>query len=198
MTTATRQRLHFEEDPLTPGVLLTGLSSEKARLKLASSKALRNLSEHAPERVYPFFDIFAGLLGHENNIIKWNAILTLAHLARADGDGKIDILLDRYLEPITGPVMITAANTIKGAALIARQKPHLAERIAKCILRVEKATYATPECRNVAIGHALTALGSFLFLLEDVRPAIRFAVRQTHNPRPATAAKARRLASNYS
>jgi len=93
--------------------------------------------------------------------------------------------LDRYLTPIDGPVMITAANTIKGAAMIAQAKPHLAPQIAAAILRVEKARYATPECRNVAIGHGLEALRGM-----GVAEARELAKRHLRNPRVATARKA--------
>jgi hypothetical protein len=48
-------------------------------------------------------------------------------------------MLDDYLAPIRGPVMITAANTIKGAVIIARAKPHLAAKIAGALMRVERA-----------------------------------------------------------
>jgi hypothetical protein len=175
------------------GELLTGLGSHHARVKLGSSKALRELSRREPELVYPHFDIFAGLLGHGNNILKWNAMLTLANLASVDREGKLDRLLDVYLAPIAGPVMITAANAMKGAALIAQAKPHLAERIAKAILRVERANYASGECRNVAIGHALKTLGT----LGDSRRLRAFARRQLDNPRRATANKARGLLSAF-
>jgi hypothetical protein len=174
--------------------LLAGLTSREAGVKLAASKALRELSRHQPELVYPHFEVFAELLGHENTILKWNATLTLANLARVDRDGKLDRMLDVYLAPIDGPVMITAANVIKGAAVIAMAKPHLAERIAERMLRVEKARYATAECRNIAIGHALQALGELAGVLGDPGAIRRFASRQRGNPRPATARKAGTLA----
>jgi len=176
--------------------LLESLGSEQARTRLSASKALRELSQRDPGSVYPYFDVFAGLLGHPNNVVKWNAILTLAHLAPVDSEGKLDCLLDEYLAPITGPVMITAANTIQGAALIALAKPHLADRIAARILRVEKANYATPECRNIAIGHALEALWKIRALLTTPGRVHTFAARQMGNPRPATARKAARFAAS--
>jgi hypothetical protein len=85
---------------------------------------------------------------------------------------------------------------IKGAVVIAAAKPYLAERIAKQLLRVEKARYATPECRNVAIGHALEALRKLMTLLPDARGVRRFAARQVDNPRRATANKARKLVTH--
>src|SRR5690349_11683002 len=125
--------------------LLRELESREKPARLTASKELRDLSAEAPELLYGCFGRFAELLEHENNVLRWNAILTIGHLARADRDGKIEGLLERYLAPIRGPVMITAANTIKGAAMIARSKPALADEIVCGIMAVEKARYATPE-----------------------------------------------------
>jgi len=159
---------------------------------LAASKKLRDLSADDPGAVYPHFDMFAALLSSGNKVLRWNAILTIAHLASVDADGQIDGLLDEYLRPIRGPVMITAANTIKGAAIIARAKPHLAPKIAGALMRLERAKYATPECRDVAIGHVLDALPKIVS-----RPAARtFAAKHVNNPRPATAKKAARLSAS--
>lgn len=170
--------------------LLSDLESPDKRVRLAASKKLRDLSETRPAEVYPHFARFAALLEHENHVLRWNAILTVGHLARVDGAGAIDQLIERYLAPIRGPVMITAANIIKGAASIARAKPALADAIARAMMQAEKAKYATPECRNVAIGHALEALRTIPAHAGEVK---RFAARHLNNPRPATAKRAARL-----
>ena len=161
-----------------------------AAIELQASKQRRDLSESSPGTVYPQFSEIAAQLGSNNNVLKWNAILTLANLAPVDREGKLDALLDRYLVPITGPVMITAANTIKGAAIIAQSKPKLVENIVAAIMCAEHGKYATPECRNIAIGHALQALTTMKATGREVR---RFAARHVDNPRPATAKKAARL-----
>jgi hypothetical protein len=175
------------------GEVLVGLGSRRAGVKFGASKALRILSERVPEALYPHFDFFAAMLDHENQILKWNAMLTLANLARVDREGKIEAILDRYLDPISGPDMISAANAIRGAVVIGMAKPHLVRRILLRIMRVERAQYATPECRNVAIGHALKALEPLADLLPDRRMLRLFAARQLGNPRAATSAKARKF-----
>ena len=171
--------------------VLAGINAKRAGVKFGASKALRILSERVPEALYPHFDLFAAMLSHDNQILKWNATLTLANLAPVDREGKIEAILDRYLDLITGPNMITAANAIRGAAIIGVAKPHLVRRILLRIMRVEREDYATPECRNVVIGHALRALEPLADLLPDRRVLRLFAARQLGNPRPATSAKAR-------
>jgi hypothetical protein len=173
--------------------VLAGVGAKRGAVRLGSSKALRILSERVPELLYPHFDFFVTLLDSDNRILQWNATLTLANLARVDRKRRIEAILDRYLKFITGTNMISAANAMRGAAIIGVAKPHLVKRIAQRIMRVERAKYATPECRNVAMGHALAALGVLADLLPDQRAARLFAARQLGNPRAATSAKARKF-----
>jgi hypothetical protein len=173
--------------------VLAGIGAKRAGVRLGTSKALRILSERVPELLYPHFDFFAAMLGHDNHILQWNATITLANMARVDREGKIESVLNRYLDLIAGSNMITAANAMRGAAIIGAAKPHLVKRIVPRIMRVERAEYATPECRNVAIGHALLALEELVRLLPDRRGVRLFAARQLGNPRAATSAKARRF-----
>lgn len=175
------------------GEMIAGIGAKQARVRLGASKALQNLSCQSPQLLYPHFDFFAALLGHANQVLKWNALTTLANLAPVDSEGKLDSILSSYLSPIAGPNMITAAHAIRGGAIIGSAKPHLAQRIAREILCVEGAVYATAECRNIAIGHALQAFGVLCRVLPNNRAIRAFARRQRGNPRAATAAKARKF-----
>ena len=167
-----------------------GLKAEKPRVKYGCAKALCILSEQRPDLLYPHFNFFVRLLDHENKIMQWDAAFVLSQLARVDDDDKFAAIVARYFAPITGPVMITAANAIQGGARVAQAKPHLADRIAAEILKVATARYQTPECRNVAIGHAILALGAIVRLLRDPIPAAQFVRKQIRNRRAATRKKA--------
>jgi hypothetical protein len=93
--------------------------------------------------------------------------------------------------------MITAANVIKGAAGTAVAKPHLAGRIAKALLGVEKAKYQTAECRNIALGHAIEAFDLFFDRIEDRKPVLELVRRQRKNRRNATRLKAERFLKKH-
>lgn len=173
--------------------VLDGLESDEATVRYGSAKVIRTISEREPELLYPHLDFFVERLDCENQVMQWEAIAVLGNLARVDTEGTIDRLLDRYLGPIRGPVMITAANTIKGAVRIALAKPDLTEPIVKAILRVERGKYKTPECRNVAIGHALEAFGELDAQLDDAKAVLSFATRQLKNGRQSTRRKAERF-----
>ena len=181
------------QNPRWSKELTKGLAADKARVKYGCAKALRIVSEKRPELLYSQFDFFARLLDHENRILQWEAAFVLSQLARVDRDDKFSAIFDKYFSPIPGPVMITAANVIRGGARIARAKPQLADRIAAEVLKVARARYKTPECRNVAIGHAILALGDLFDFMEHPEPAFQFVRSQIKNSRPATRKKAQQF-----
>jgi hypothetical protein len=183
-----------------PGLLpdlLDGLHSDRAAVKYGCAKVLRIVSETEPGLVYPYIDLFEGLLRAENKILQWEAIFVIGELARVDTDGKIEKVFNRYFAPISGPVMITAANVIAGGAKIALAKPELTTRIVNRILAVEKARYRTAECRRVAIGQAITAFDRIFDRIRNKSPVIGFVRKQLRSPRPATRKKAERFLKKH-
>ena len=173
--------------------LLAELACVVPRRRLGAAKALRYLSEGEPHLVYPHFGLFAGMLHDQNSILRWNATLILGNLASVDGERRLDGMLDEYLAPIAGPHLIDAGNTIHGATAIGAAKPYLADRIVARILEVERALFDTPECRNVAIGQAIDAVGCLYPLIANQRAAYQFVSRQCHNSRPAVRKRAERF-----
>src|SRR2546429_7614319 len=73
----------------------------------------------------------------------------------------------------------------------------LADEIRKSILAVEQARYATRECRNVAIGHAIRALDVLFPALQNRQGVLSFVRRQRTNPRRATRNKARKFLAKW-
>lgn len=177
--------------------LCDGLTSPQARTKYGSAKLLRRLSEEDPGLLYPRFDFFARLMEGETRILRWDSSRILGHLARVDSEGRIDNMLDRYLAPITGKELIGAANAIQGAADIALAKPHLADRIAREILKVGRAHYSTPECRNVAAGHAIQAFDRFFEHIQKKKRVLAFVQSELQNPRAATRKKAEKFCKKW-
>jgi hypothetical protein len=189
-------------DPQQIPGLIEGLRAPKGTLRYGYEKVLRQVAERRPELVYPWFDVFVEMLDCDNSFLKWGAILTVGHLAPADAQGKFEAIFAPYYAPITGPAMITAANIIGSSARIAQAKPHLVDAITREILRVEKARYTnrgrpSPECRNVAIGHAIDTFESFFEQIEDKAAVLKFVHRQLRNTRAPVAKKAARFLQNH-
>mgnify|MGYP001608205896 FL=1 len=190
------------EKPREIAELIEVLKREKGTVKYAYEKVLRLVSERRPTLIYPYFDVFARLLDSDNSFLKWGAIMTVAHLAAVDAENKFETIFEKYYAPIAGLTMVTAANIIGSSAKIVLAKPELAGRIAREILRVEKATYErqgspSPECRNVAIGHAIDSFKQFFEQIDDQVTVIRFVERQLSNTRKQVVKKAERFICKY-
>ena len=183
--------------------LVEGVTAPKGSLRFGYEKVLRLVSEQQPELIYPYFDIFKELSGCDNSFLKWGAILTISNLAVVDSDKKIDKMFDEYFAPIKGPVMVTASNIIGGSVKIALAKPYLTQRITKEILKIEKAKFIyhgepSPECRNVALGHAIDSFDQFFDQIEDKAAIIKFVKRQLKNTRAKVVKKAEKFLKNHS
>jgi hypothetical protein len=166
--------------------LVEALKVEKRAVKFSYEKVLRGISERRPELVYPYFEVFEDLLDSDNSFLKWGAIITIGNLAAVDEEKKFETIFKKYYAPIAGPAMVTAANIIGSSAKIALAKPELTQRITREILKVEKAKYQSrgkpsPECRNVAIGHAIDSFDKFYEQIDDKKSVITFVKRQLKN-----------------
>ena len=176
-----------------PGLLADvreGMSAPKASVKFGCSKVLRIISQKKPEVLYPSFDFFVQLLDSDNTFLRCDAILILANLAAVDSANKLEAIFDRYFAPVSGPVLIIAANVIGGAARIALAKPALTDRIVHELLKVEAAEYQTAECRNIALGQAIMSFEQFFEQIGDKEGVIQLVKKQLANTRNSTRQKA--------
>jgi len=194
---ASRTASEVEGNPALVAGLLSGLDRREPSVKYGCSRVLRVLAETHPEMLLPHWDSIARLLDCDNSFLKWDAIRAVAGLAAVDLERRFDTIFRRYFRPVPGPVLITAANTVGAGARIAGARPDLAERIATEVLKVERGSYQTPECRNIAIGQAILSLDRFFPNLRRKRRVIEFVRRQLANRRPATRKKAERFLAKW-
>ena len=182
--------------------LIEGVTAPKGTLRYGFEKVLRLISEERPDLLSPYFDFFVELLGNKNSFLKWGAILTIANLTAVDSDKQFDEIFQKYYSLITGPVMVSAANVIGGSVKIALNRPELTERISREILKVEKANYIkqslpSPECRNVAIGHAIDTFDHIYDAINHKGPVIAFVTRQLKNSRNSVVKKAKKFIKRH-
>ncbi len=180
----------------------TAKASKTSKCPLRSLRSLWFVSERRPDLIYPHFEVFAGLLDSENNFLKCGAIMTVANLTAADTGRKFEAIFRKYSDPISGPTMVMAANIIGSSVTIARAKPSLMDSITKEILKVEKARYRmkgslSPECRNVAIGHAIDSFDKIYGQIEDKAEVTAFIKRQLKNTRKPVAKRAEQFMRKY-
>ena len=178
-------------------LLVEGMAQKKAEVKYGSAKALRILTDENPDLLYPYFDTFAGLLGHANKIFQWEAIYVLAGLAGVDEEGKINGILDAYFARIEGPNMVTAANIVSGAARIVAAQPDLAPHLVAEILRAERGRYESADCYEVVSGAVLKAFTKIYKWVDDPSLLVAFAKRHRVSSRPSTRKAAKALLAKY-
>jgi hypothetical protein len=177
--------------------LISGIKEENVSIKYGCNNTLLIISEKTPELVYPHFDIFKEYLSSENKFIKWTAILIIANLTRFDNKNKFDEIFNSYFSEITGPVMITAANIIKGAAVIAKAKPYLTEKIIDELFKIKDARYQTAECLNIVIGHTISSFDKFFKQINNKREVLYFVKDFINNSRTPTKNKAERFMKKW-
>jgi hypothetical protein len=178
-------------------ILVDGLAEPKAEVKYGCAKVLRIISDAEPELLYPDFDRFSEMLHHTNKIFQWQAIYVLARLAGVDEEGKFEAILDDYFTHIEGPVMVTAANSITGAALIVRGQPRLADQVVQQIFRGEQAVYESPECHEIVCGTALKTFYKIRKWVSDLESLYQFAQRHLDSPRDPTRKAAEKFIARY-
>lgn len=169
--------------------IFDGISSKNPRIRYGCAKILNIISEEHPERLYPNWDFFVRLLDSDKRVLKWNAIIILANLTKADVDNKIDNIFDKYYDLLNAEYMVTVANVVINSGKIAKAKPHLTKKITKELLKTENLTlksHLTKECRNVIIGHAISAFDMYFDQIENKDEVISFVKRQLNNTRKPT------------
>jgi len=177
--------------------LVSGLNEAHAGIKYGCNNTLLILSEKKPEIIYPYFDVFKENLKSENKFIKWSVILIIANLTRCDNNKKFDEIFNSYFSEITGPVMITAANIVKGAAVIARAKPYLIKDIINEMFKIKNGSYQTDECFHIVIGHTISSFDKFFTLIDNKKEVLDFVRLYINNPRRPTRNKAEKFIKKW-
>lgn len=170
-----------------------GILSEEPRVKYGCSKTLLLLSEKNPQLLYSKWSAFVELLRNENQILRWTAIAVLGNVAAVDRKRQLKSLLQELYGFLSSGQLITANNAIAALGKVARARPDERRKIASQLLKVEHYSYDTDECRNIALGKVILALGMFIDPANASPEAIEFIRRQATNPRSATAKKAAAL-----
>jgi len=166
--------------------VLNGVSSSKAAIRYGCAKVLMDLSEEYPEKLYPYMDYFVNLLDSKYRILTWNAMATIANLAKVDKDKKFDAIFDKYYSFLNNEYMVTVANVVGNSGKIALAKPYLAQKIANELLKVENiptTPHLTEECKRVIAEKAIESFDLFFDRIDTKQKVFSFAKRQLDSPR---------------
>ena len=177
-------------------ILLEGIRSSKAAVRYGCAKALMDLSEENPEKLYPYMASFVDLLDSKYRILVWNALAIIASLTEVDVDKKFDAVFAKYYSFICDEYMVTVANVVGNSAKIALAKPYLIPKITDELLKVEDISitpHLTEECRRVITQKAIESMDSFFEEIEDKERVISFVKRHRNSSRETL----RKVAENF-
>ena len=121
--------------------LLEFLTSRNNSQAYQALKALEEMSAES-NCLYPHMDKFIAMASSGNSYVRTRGLALIAHNAKWDVDGKIDGIIDRYLERITDEKPICARQCIKLLPLLAEAKPTLAPKIVSALRDATVARYA--------------------------------------------------------
>jgi hypothetical protein len=174
-------------------VVLDGVSSPKAAVRYGCASVLMDLSKAYPEKLYPHIDFFVALLDSKYRILVWNAMATIANLARVDKDKKFDAIFTKYFSFLNDEYMVTVANVVGNSSKIALAKPYLAQKIADELLKVESIStspHLTEECKKVIAEKAIESFDVFFNQIKDRKKVVDFVKGQLNSPRKTLKTKA--------
>lgn len=127
-----------------------GLSiAEQVRVLRSSNnreayRALQSLQEtsDSDEAVYAHIDSFIEMMRDSNSYVRTRGLTLIACNAKWDEAGKIDGIIDEYLNHVTDDKPITARQCIKSLPKLAEAKPHLMPRIVSSLRHADTSAYA--------------------------------------------------------
>ena len=180
--------------------LVQGTASAKAGIRYGCGKVLMDLSEKYPEKLYPYIDHFFELLDSEYRILIWNAMITIANLAKVDREKKLDAIFGKYYGFMHNEYMVTVANLVGSSGKIALAKPYLIQDITRELLKVEGLSttpHLTEECKRVITEHAIQSFDLFFDRVEAKNDVLSFVKRQVGSPRKSLDRRAREFLGKW-
>lgn len=127
-------------------------------------RALQSLQEASElgNAIYAYIDAFIEMMRDSNSYVRTRGLTLIAHNAKWDEKGKIDGIIDEYLDHATDDKPITARQCIKSLPKLAEAKPNLMPHIASSLRQTDISQYTDsmrPLIQN-DIRDALLALDS--------------------------------------
>lgn len=107
-------------------------------------RALQSLQEASDlsNTVYAHIDAFIEMMSDPNSYVRTRGLTLIACNAKWDEAGKIDGIIDVYLDHVTDDKPITARQCISSLPKLAEAKPQLIPRIVSSLRQADTSQYA--------------------------------------------------------
>ena len=107
-------------------------------------RALQSLQEASDldDAVYAHIDTFIEMMHDSSSYVRTRGLTLIACNAKWDEAGRIDEIIDEYLNHVTDDKPITARQCIKSLLKLFEAKPHLVPRIASSLRHADISRFA--------------------------------------------------------
>lgn len=171
------------------------IKSSDPKVKYGFAKELLKTGASNPEQLYAYFEDVVNLLNNKSNVLKWTGIDLIGYLSAVDKDNKTDKQVAILKKVLHSGHLITCNHAIFALGLIAQSKPQYKKKIIKELLLIDKDTFDTDECNNIATGKVLEVFDNLFTDIKDDKRTLDFIHRATENSRNSTKKKAVQLTS---
>ncbi len=143
------------------------------------------ISKTHSQLLYSKWDYFFDLLESPNAYHRMSAINIISHLTYADTEKKFDRVFDRYFQFLDDKSMIVARYLAISAAIIAKNKPYLAEKIMEKLLEIEN-THHEEERKGLIKSDIIQSISVLFDQMAEKEKIISFVEKQLNSSSPKT------------
>ena len=173
------------------------ISLDNEKLRDASIRTLRIVSERSPELTYNFIYYYDFLLGSLEEFVKWNATYIIANHARVDKSNKIDDqIVNKFNKQLKDKNIKIAAHTASCIWLIAKYQPQYRSQIIDNLVAVDQLE-RDEEDREILASKSISALYELWQLADQKEEILGFVNRHVDSSRPGTKKKAEQFIQDH-
>lgn len=147
-----------------------------------------------PDLFYPYWDRFAKGIESPNSFQRSSSAQSIAYLAIADKDHKLDLIFDRYLGLLDDSKVMASHYFLDTLHVVYHARPEFQSKIFACLLSVDK-TKHLPSRKDMLKADVIGNLDQIFDTLSpsDKKKAITFVKNQSQSSSP----KARKMSKDF-
>lgn len=176
--------------------LINNLLIKDDTIRYNSHKVLLLVSENYPEALYPDWDFFVNLLKSKNNFHKVIGIQILANLSKVDTINKFENIYNDYCDLLDAKSVMTAAHLAANIGKIAKNKPHLREKLTQLLLDIDK-THHEIGRKDLIKASTIDSFTEYINDIKNKEEIVRFVTKQLNSKSPKTKKKAEEFLKKF-
>lgn len=158
-------------------------------------KKLLQIAGDSPDLLYPYYNVCASLIRHENNLVKWAGIDTIGMMASVDHENKSLVQIPILIQLLKSGNIITCNHAIYALGLITSAFPEQRKQIIGELISIGKNGFETVESREVVQGKVIETLAKIYTAINDDADVLAFIRNCCKSRHDTTKKKAKELAA---